>query len=290
MGLVVALSACGGGRTQTLPTLAVLPSPTLTPKATGNESIVIPVSTSEQQSPPEVVTVEAAFVILTPTAPPSKTPTQTETPTQTPTVTPTPTEPMTATATATALIPPTKIVEFLTPPPITAVVAKPIDRVCDSEWFFIKPRPESCPLTEATVSPAVYQPFEHGFMVWIEQEALIYVLYNTFEQPAWETFEDTYQEGMPETDGSLEAPYDGVFQPRRGFGNLWRSEARVRGRIGWALQSWEVPYSSDIQFSEEGTLFLKDPDGGVIALFADQRDWQRYIGNGESTRVLEDQE
>ncbi len=277
--LVILLAACAPQAPAALPTLAVLPTATETPPSF--ESVVIPVSTAEQVSPPQTVTVEAAYVLVTPTRPPSKTPTQTETPTQTPTHTPEPTEPTTATATATALMPPTRVVPF-----ITAVVAQPVERVCDSTWFFILPRPDNCPATDATVSQAVYQEFENGLMIWIQHQDLIYVLYSNFGGPAWESYEDQFDEGMLELDESWALPPDTqLYQPRRGFGTLWRSNPAVRARIGWAVEEWEVPYSSTVQTAEDGALFLQDPYGGVVVLMPEQADWSRYLGDGSPTRL-----
>jgi hypothetical protein len=277
--LLILLAACVPQTHQALPTRAVLPKAIGLPESP--TPVVIPIATLEQESPPEVVTQEAAYVLVTPTDPPSKTPTETETPTSTFTWTPEPTEPTTATATATAYIPPTKVVPF-----VTAYVAQPIERVCDSTWFFILPRPDTCPATLATVSQAVYQEFENGLMIWIQQQDLIYVMYNNFGEPAWESYEDLFDDGMIEIDETWELPPSTeLFQPRRGFGMLWRANPGVRGRIGWALDEWEVPYSSTVQTGEDGTLFLQDPYGGVVLLMPEQRDWSRYMGDGSPTRL-----
>ena len=275
LSVLVLLAACTPQEPPVLPTLAVLPS--ATPPVERAAQVIVPVSTSEQENPLAVVTVDADFMIVTPTAPPSKTPTATETPTQTPTFTPSPTRPTTATATATALIPPTRVVPFITQP-VTAVVVLPVDRVCDSEWFFIQPRPDHCPLTDPTVSRAVFQQFEGGVMVWVAEEDRVYAMYNDFEAPSWETFEDTYEDWMPETDADWEEPpQTWLYQPRRGFGTVWRTNAQVRERLGWANRPWEEPYSMDVQESDDGTIFLADPDGGVIALYEGQQDWERFI-------------
>lgn len=275
------LAACAPQSPTELPTLAVLDTPedhTATPQIPS--PVAVPVVTVEQVSPPEVVTQEAAYVLVTPTSPPSKTPTPTHTPTQTFTFTPEPTEPTTATATATALIPPTRYVPF-----ITAVVAQPAERVCDSTWFFIEPRPANCPATVPTVSQATFQEFERGLMIWIQQQDRIYVMYYN-DLPAWESYEDPYDEWMPETDQAWEEPAGGgIFQPRRGFGEIWRRYSNVRERIGWAVERWEDIYSSTAQTADDGTIFLQDPDGGVVALMPGQQDWQRYAGSGSPTRL-----
>lgn len=277
--MLMLLAACTPQTPQTLPTLAALPTVTDTPAVPSPAAV--PLNLAEDVSPLEVVTQEAAYMLVTPTDPPSKTPTQTETPTATFTWTPEPTEPTTATATATAFIPPTRVV-----PMVTAYIAQPIERVCDSTWFFILPRPDTCPATLATTSQAVYQEFQNGLMIWIQQQDLIYVMYNNFGEPAWESHEDLFDEGMMELDDTWEPPpTKQLFQPRRGFGMLWRANEAVRTRIGWALGEWEVPYSSTVQTGEDGTLFLQDPYGGVVVLLPGQRDWQRYMGNGSPTRL-----
>ena len=142
-------------------------------------------------------------------------------------------------------------------------------------------------MTESTVSQAVFQRFENGLMIWIEQHDLIFVMYgNMSSLPAWETFPDEFEEGMPESDDAFEPPpHDQVYQPRRGFGMLWRKNETVRERIGWAIDRWEVAYSSTVQEADDGTLYLLDPQGDVVALFAQQVDWQRYFGSGEATKL-----
>lgn len=273
--LILALGltgACAPAPPLELPTLAALP--TLRPTTSPSAQRALPVVTVERLAEPVITLTAPPVLVITPTPPPSKTPTATDTPSATPTFTASPTIPTTATATATALIPPTRVV-----PLITAVVAQPVERVCDSQWFFIQPRPAACPLAEPTASMAVFQQFERGLMIWLERDDIIYVLYNSFDYPAWELHPDTYDDTMPEVDGDWEPPpYDYTFQPRRGFGTLWRANVGIRERLGWAVYKWEVPYSTTLQTGDDGAVYLQDPDGGVIMLGAGQRDWSRYMG------------
>jgi hypothetical protein len=123
-------------------------------------------------------------------------------------------------------------------------------------------------------------------MIWIQHTDTIYVLYSNFDQPAWESFTDEFDEGMLEVDETWEdPPNDELFQPRRGFGMLWRNNPAVRARIGWALDAWEVPYSSTVQEGDDGTIFLQDPYSGVVTLLPEQGDWARYLGDGSPTRL-----
>jgi len=103
----------------------------------------------------------------------------------------------------------------------------------------------------ATDIPATYVPtdtrqqltiaqedFQFGYMFWIQPTHEIWILLpdvgNTV-QPThgqWRVFKDTFVDGEPESDPSLTPP-SGDFQPKRGFGKLWRNEPDIRGALGW---------------------------------------------------------
>ena len=260
-----------GSTMEALPTQIITPTPLRT----------VTLQPLEIISPPQEVTVDADFVLVTPTLPPSKTPTATPTISQTPTQTPTPTITVTATTTFQAF--PTSVIS-----PIVAPVAQPLPVVCDSQWFFLQPRPQGCPLAPPSVAQGVYQTFQNGHMFWVGQLDAIYVLYNDPALPRWEVWLDEFDEGEPEYDPSWPgAPTDNLWQPRRGFGQLWRREQAVRDRIGWATLEWEVPYSVHVQNENTGTIFMDDPDGRIFALAPAQSGWQLYAGSDETgeTRV-----
>lgn len=241
--------------------LSPTPSPEAPPRPTG-----------EVQSPLDQVTVNAQFVLVTPTLPPSKTPTATPTQTETPTITPTTT--MTNTATTTAFVLPTSEIVALTQP-----ASSNADRICDTNWFFIEPRPESCPLNQPTASNGVYQEFQFGTMVWVGSGDAIYVIYNDANQPRWEVHRDSYDENSPSM-AYLDAPprelQPGYWSPRRGFGLLWEQNATVRNRIGSATQQWEEPFSVQIQTDNNNSLFISTPRSFVIGLIGDRTNWERY--------------
>jgi hypothetical protein len=270
--LLLSLAACSEGAQLDLDaTLAAVPT-TAVPSVllSGVLPEGSPQPTSENIAPLSLVTQEAQYIIITPTLPPSKTPTQT--PSSTPPQTPTPTFPVTATATMQLF--PTRAATQA----VTAAVAESIPLVCDSSWFFLDPRPASCPVNEALGTQAVYQPFEAGFMIWIEQQDLIYVFYNSFDGVAWEVYPDEYEEWMPEVDPTWpEEPPRDYYHPRRGYGMLWRSQPEVRSRIGWAMTAWEEWYTIQVQAAEDGTVFLADPRGNVISLAPNGTEWQRYM-------------
>ena len=106
--------------------------------------------------------------------------------------------------------------------------------------------------------PAAYLSFERGMLIWRGDNRSILVL---FDDGAWKVYPDTFEEGEPEFDAALSAP-GGLQQPMRGFGKLWRTEAEVRERLGWALDE-EQGYSGFIQQFERGFL-LSSPVGARV--------------------------
>ncbi len=84
--------------------------------------------------------------------------------------------------------------------------------------------------------------FQHGYMFWIGVRLEIWVLVTVpggtlSDQPPtsgqWLIFHDTFVDGEPETDPSMVPPSAALFQPRRGFGKLWRNNDQIRGLLGW---------------------------------------------------------
>ena len=247
----------------------------LSPTATQDATATIARSTAEINSPLDNVTVDAKFIIVTPTLPPSKTPTVTPTHSPTPTVTATPT--LTNTSTSTAFLLPTSIVI-----PITEPAADQADRVCDSTWGFIQPPPESCPLGAPTASQGVYQEFSNGYMVWVGSLDAIYILFNDAAVRRWEVRRDVFEETNPSMAYLDEPPKSvggGLWSPRRGFGLLWEQDAYIQNRIGGATQQWEQPFSVQVQTSDDGTLFVTTPRGTVFGLMPNGLNWNQFTGS-----------
>lgn len=107
------------------------------------------------------------------------------------------------------------------------------------------------------------QPFQQGLMLWIQSQQRIYVLYDGGE---WDSFPDQFQEGQPESDPSINPP-QGVLQPIRGFGLVWRTQAGVRDRVGWATGG-EFSFASDVQgnASVGGRMTIREQDGTVLEI------------------------
>src|SRR5262249_34197063 len=94
------------------------------------------------------------------------------------------------------------------------------------------------------------QDFEHGYMFWLSNQDVIWVLIRSGsgqDAGEWYKYQDTFKDGEPEIDPSLTPPTTTplpltktpvgapMYQPRRGFGKLWRTTLGLRDALGWAL-------------------------------------------------------
>ncbi len=84
------------------------------------------------------------------------------------------------------------------------------------------------------------QIFERGRMFYLQPNDRIWVaLYAedglNQEIGTWLIREDTWREGLPEFDPSINPPED-LYQPERGFGKLWREDTELQEALGWALE------------------------------------------------------
>ncbi len=146
---------------------------------------------------------------------------------------------------------------------------------CPDEWFFSNP-PDICPATAALYSAAAEQQFEQGTMIWIAGEDRIYVLFGDGQQYAWQAYTDEWSQGEPENDANL-APPSGLYQPVRGFGQVWREQPEVKDRLGWAV-SEENAYDTAVQrtsFAKYNETYIGTLDGALWRLMAERSDWQK---------------
>jgi hypothetical protein len=105
-------------------------------------------------------------------------------------------------------------------------------------------------------------------MFWREDEQAIYVLR---QDGTWTEWADTWQEGMPDRDPTL-IPPDGLYQPMRGFGKVWREAlGGPEAWIGWATAR-EQSGSLIVQPFAEG-LLLRGINGVTYALYGNGT-WQ----------------
>lgn len=113
------------------------------------------------------------------------------------------------------------------------------------------------------------QALQGGVMFWRQDTDQIYVLFNT---GTWQAFTDTWNEGDPEIDPSIVAP-PGYYQPKRGFGKVWRDNPAVRAGVGWGTAD-ELGFQGSIQAFNGGQM-LWSPTRGIFVLYSDGH-WERY--------------
>jgi len=152
----------------------------------------------------------------------------------------------------------------------TVVLKRPVPSstplACADAWFF-SPAPAFCPDGPAESLTVAEQPFERGRTVWVPDEsgAQVYVMYTDGKAESWA---DEWVEGEPEIDPGIQPPA-GLFQPRRGFGAVWRGVTGLRDRLGWALAP-ESAAQTRVQRERFGVdakgwhVFLRLADGRVV--------------------------
>lgn len=114
------------------------------------------------------------------------------------------------------------------------------------------------------------QRFQHGRMFWLRPVNQIWVLVQDEDDPTrgkWSVYNDTWQEGQRELDPTI-VPPEGLLQPVRGFGKLWRENPEIREALGWALEL-EFGHVTAYQYLPGGTVNANNeyvPGPGVQVL------------------------
>jgi hypothetical protein len=104
-----------------------------------------------------------------------------------------------------------------------------------------------CLVGDQTAIAAEELYFEGGHMLWRPDAGLIHVLFDHPWQPqGWGAFVDTFQASDIETDPTIADPTPMAdmpiyMQPQGRFGKLWRENAWLRDRLGWA----QIPYDGE---------------------------------------------
>ena len=109
--------------------------------------------------------------------------------------------------------------------------------------------------------PISYQPFEGGFMLYLNTTDRVYVLNRAGQQLA--SYADTFNENGQE--GVAPGPRPNTFLPVRGFGKVYRENPGVQTALGLALAP-ERGYQARVQTFERG-LLLDDVSGTSVFAF-----------------------
>ena len=142
-----------------------------------------------------------------------------------------------------------------------------IDWPCAHEYFFV-PAPARCPAAATLRTTGVYQRFERGFMIWLRQPDGATTVLAFLDGGELRRATDLWAEGMPESDPSI-IPPAGLFQPVRGFGKVWREDADLRARLGWAVapeQSYDLVYQAEARTSLPSVSYVTRPDAAVLQM------------------------
>lgn len=155
--------------------------------------------------------------------------------------------------------------------------------VCPHQWFFNNPPPDACPSTQKNITAGLAQPFEHALMIENLATKQVIMLYNDGSVGG---AMDSWTPDMSESDPSL-VPPDGLFQPVRNLGWVWRAGTDLRHfpppreSLGWATAP-ESQVMTDYQCDWSGadpmrgvgeevpiTCWLLAPNGQTIVLWSD---------------------
>ncbi len=131
--------------------------------------------------------------------------------------------------------------QAVTAVPPTAVPSVAVPAVVPSQINGPTATPNPMPTDTRTQMYIAQEDFQNGYMFWISSVTQIWVLLPAADTQAgqipshgqWQIFQDTYQNSEPETDPAIVPPASNLYQPRRGFGKLWRSNNTIRGALGW---------------------------------------------------------
>ena len=129
--------------------------------------------------------------------------------------------------------------------------------------FTREPESSSTPAPTATPDPfptptsnrmqVAEQLFEQGRMFWLQPTKEIWVLLLTEENGGtWTVYKDTFEDGEMEFDPDTTPP-EGLYQPERGFGKLWRENPEIREQLGWAITP-EFGYVSGYEYHPGGAV------------------------------------
>jgi hypothetical protein len=162
-----------------------------------------------------------------------------------------------------------------------------LECISPDKWFFDN-APPTCPDGAPRLSRAATQPFQHGFMIWVQAWDTFYVFFSGDQQ----TFERqsapyNFRAGASPAYRISDKPPQGLLEPISGFGQIWRGELvgieNARARLGWATAP-ESSYDTTYQCAVTGasrlwSCYLRGPTGKLLWLRPDSTAGVNLIWN-----------
>jgi hypothetical protein len=147
-----------------------------------------------------------------------------------------------------------------------SVTIHSIDAMC-YEWDIDVPE-TGCADNPIETINAVYQRFEHGFMLWLELDSSI-------NYPRiWVFYDNGLAHDVPDWwDGNsypVETAPNGLLSPERGFGYLWYDNPEMQTALGWATtaeQNYTIQFQANVRMdgaSRDWRRYYLLPDGRII--------------------------
>jgi len=163
--------------------------------------------------------------------------------------------PATSAPAAAPALSPTPLASPTPPPTATPLIIGPASTHPAPAGPLVTPTgaPDLFPTVVVADVPIAEQVFERGRMFWIRHNLQIWVMVASQDDAKrgdWFCYNDTFVEGEQELDPSL-IPPDGLYQPRRGFGKLWRTHPDLQAALGWA-QTPEFELTSSYRYIAGG--------------------------------------
>ena len=85
----------------------------------------------------------------------------------------------------------------------------------------------------------------------------------------WELYDDTWRDGEQISAGLTPPP--GLYEPIRGFGKLWRTNAHVRDALGWATAPEQADRGTEQYFRGGAWAIDRAASNRTFVLFPDNR-------------------
>jgi hypothetical protein len=108
-------------------------------------------------------------------------------------------------------------------------------------------------------------------MIWAGGGGSGGIIFAIYANGSYQRFSDTWQEGLDPVSNNL-APPEGLIEPIRGFGKVWREGPGVSQNLGWA-NSGENGGSAALQTFERGEMLFNSSSGQTYILLQEQSSW-----------------